>query len=137
AHAVEGHGGPEGIATGRSARGAGGGIRGDMAAVEGRVEMVPKAARNHAAECRPVKRPAPRRVRGRRGGTIRDVWREIQDGAVLLATRRDLVVADLAERQHGVVSTAQLHAAGLGRGAVETRVARGGLHQIHRGVYAV
>jgi hypothetical protein len=47
------------------------------------------------------------------------------------------VVAELAERQHGVVSTAQLRAAGVGQGAVELRVLRGWLHQVHRGVYAV
>jgi Transcriptional regulator, AbiEi antitoxin/Protein of unknown function (DUF559) len=47
------------------------------------------------------------------------------------------VVAELAERQQGVVSTAQLHAAGVGQGAVELRVRRGRLHRVHRGVYAV
>jgi very-short-patch-repair endonuclease len=51
--------------------------------------------------------------------------------------RGDPAVAELAERQHGVVSTAQLHAAGVGQGAVEWRVRHGRLHQIHRGVYAV
>jgi hypothetical protein len=47
------------------------------------------------------------------------------------------VVSELAERQQGVVSIAQLHAAGVGQGAVELRVRRGRLHQIHRGVYSV
>lgn len=46
-------------------------------------------------------------------------------------------MAELAQRQHGAVSTAQLHAAGVGRGAVERRVRRGRLHRVHRGVYAV
>ncbi len=43
----------------------------------------------------------------------------------------------LALSQHGVVSTAQLNAAGLARGAIHHRVQRGRLHRIHRGVYAV
>jgi len=49
----------------------------------------------------------------------------------------DGVVAGLAARQHGVVSLAQLRAAGLGDGAIKWRVRRGRLHPVHRGVYAV
>lgn len=49
----------------------------------------------------------------------------------------DRVVFGLAEAQHGVVSRAQLLAAGLAGGAVEGRVARGALRVVHRGVYAV
>jgi hypothetical protein len=48
-----------------------------------------------------------------------------------------VAVAELAERQHGMVSTAQLHGAGFGRGAIHHRVLRGRLHPYHRGVYAV
>jgi predicted transcriptional regulator of viral defense system len=44
---------------------------------------------------------------------------------------------DLARRQHGVVSRAQLLALGLTRHAIAHRVVRGRLFQIHRGVYAV
>jgi very-short-patch-repair endonuclease len=54
-----------------------------------------------------------------------------------LHTRPDALVADLATRQHGVVARGQLEALGLGRGAIEHRLARGLLHPIHRGVYAV
>ncbi|MGH2988120.1 MAG: type IV toxin-antitoxin system AbiEi family antitoxin domain-containing protein [Solirubrobacterales bacterium] len=43
----------------------------------------------------------------------------------------------LAERQHGVVTRAQLLAAGIGPHRVKHRLARGRLHPIHRGVYAV
>jgi very-short-patch-repair endonuclease len=43
----------------------------------------------------------------------------------------------LAARQHGVLSSAQLAAAGLGRGWVRHRVARGWLRRLHRGVYLV
>lgn len=43
----------------------------------------------------------------------------------------------LAERQYGVVSRAPLSALGVGRGAVERRLASGRLLRLHRGVYAV
>jgi predicted transcriptional regulator of viral defense system len=50
---------------------------------------------------------------------------------------RDLAIRPLAERQHGVVSLAQLKAVGLGTDAVGKRVAAGRLTRVHRGVYAV
>ena len=43
----------------------------------------------------------------------------------------------LASRQHGVVSARQLARTGLSRRAVQHRVARGRLHRVMRGVYAV
>lgn len=43
----------------------------------------------------------------------------------------------LTRTQHGVISFGQLLAAGLTPGTVRTRVRRGQLHRIHRGVYAV
>src|SRR4051812_29727462 len=43
-------------------------------------------------------------------------------------------VADLAERQHGVVARAQL---GWSAKRVKTALAKGRLHEVHRGVYAV
>ena len=46
-------------------------------------------------------------------------------------------IARLAARQHGVVTTADLVAAGLGRGAIARRVADGRLRPLHRGVYLV
>jgi very-short-patch-repair endonuclease len=46
-------------------------------------------------------------------------------------------IASLAARQHGMVSTGQLRAAGLGRGAIASGVRRGWLHPYMRGVYAV
>jgi very-short-patch-repair endonuclease len=48
-----------------------------------------------------------------------------------------VAVAELAERQWGVVSLVQVRAAGLGRGAVEKAVRGGRLHRLYRGVYAV
>ena len=50
---------------------------------------------------------------------------------------RDLVVSRLGERQHGLVTLAQLAAAGLGASGARRRVAGGRLHRVHRGVYAV
>jgi very-short-patch-repair endonuclease len=49
----------------------------------------------------------------------------------------DEAIAALAARQCGVVTTAQLAAAGIGRNAVAHRVARGWLVPMHRGVYRV
>ena len=43
----------------------------------------------------------------------------------------------LARRQHGVVDRSQLRAAGVTDSAVRHRVARGRLHPVYRGVYAV
>jgi len=48
----------------------------------------------------------------------------------------DRRIAALAERQHGVVSRAQLVDLGLSRGEIDGRLRRGQLHQVHRGVYA-
>ena len=49
----------------------------------------------------------------------------------------DHEIARLAERQHGVVALAQLEALSLSASGVRKRVARGNLHRVHRGVYAV
>jgi len=46
-------------------------------------------------------------------------------------------IGDLAESQHGVVARKQLLTLGLGRGAIEDRIARGQLRRVHWGVYAV
>jgi putative AbiEi antitoxin of type IV toxin-antitoxin system len=50
---------------------------------------------------------------------------------------RDSTIATLATMQYGVVSRAQLLAAGIGPGAIATRIKRHQLHRLHRGVYAV
>jgi very-short-patch-repair endonuclease len=44
---------------------------------------------------------------------------------------------DLVRRQHGVITRLQLLELGLTTEAIEHRLARGRLHRIHRGVYAV
>lgn len=47
------------------------------------------------------------------------------------------VIAGVAARQHGVITSAQAMAAGLSRDAVQRRLRSGRLHRVHRGVYAV
>ena len=47
------------------------------------------------------------------------------------------MVAKIAQRQHGVVTIAQLRWAGLSAKQVTLRVKAGRLHRLHRGVYAV
>ena len=49
----------------------------------------------------------------------------------------DRALAELAARQWGVASLAQLRALGIGARAVQLRAAAGRLHRLHRGVYAV
>jgi very-short-patch-repair endonuclease len=47
----------------------------------------------------------------------------------------DRVIAEIAGRQRGVVSRAQLLAAGLTSGAIKHRLRAGRLHRVHSGVY--
>jgi very-short-patch-repair endonuclease len=47
------------------------------------------------------------------------------------------LIAEIAGRQHGVITTAQLRAAGLGDQGISKRVKAGRLHRLHRAVYAV
>jgi hypothetical protein len=49
----------------------------------------------------------------------------------------DALIARIAARQHGVVSSAQLQSAGMSPSAIDRRVHAARLHRIHRGVYAV
>lgn len=53
------------------------------------------------------------------------------------STNRDAIIAALAERQHGVVSRAQLLHAGVSRKAIDVRLTRGQLRLLHRGVFQV
>jgi Transcriptional regulator, AbiEi antitoxin/Protein of unknown function (DUF559) len=46
-------------------------------------------------------------------------------------------LAELADRQHGVVSARQLRELGVDRGAIAHRLRLGRLRRLHRGVYAV
>jgi very-short-patch-repair endonuclease len=49
----------------------------------------------------------------------------------------DPALDGIASRQHGVLSVAQLRAAGFDKHAVHNRVRVGRLHRVHQGVYAV
>jgi very-short-patch-repair endonuclease len=49
----------------------------------------------------------------------------------------EAAIASLAARQHGVVTTAQLLNAGVGRRSIASRVQAGWLVRLHRGVYQV
>jgi very-short-patch-repair endonuclease len=49
----------------------------------------------------------------------------------------DRWIAQLAERQHGVVARRQLRAHGIGRDAIDHRIKLGRLHVLYRGVYSV
>lgn len=49
----------------------------------------------------------------------------------------DAAIAERAARRHGVVSRAQLRGLGLSDSAVSRALARGRLHPVHRGVFAV
>jgi predicted transcriptional regulator of viral defense system len=53
------------------------------------------------------------------------------------STHVERALAELAGRQWGVVSRAQLGRVGLGRGAIHRRVQTGRLRRLHRGVYAM
>lgn len=59
------------------------------------------------------------------------------EGAQLRTRSLDQRVADLAQRQHGVVARRQLLALGMGRRAITGRLERGQLHKVFRGVYVV
>ncbi|MEV4422668.1 type IV toxin-antitoxin system AbiEi family antitoxin domain-containing protein [Patulibacter sp. NPDC049589] len=85
-------------------------------------------------------RPDPHGPWGRDTGPSGDGERNAPRGSrpdVHTRIAWDTEIARLAHAQHGVVSTAQLLAAGLTTRAIGTRVRRGQLHRIHRGVYAV
>jgi hypothetical protein len=58
-------------------------------------------------------------------------------GAQVDARSMDARIAELAGARYGVVSRAQLVALGLAPGGVQSRVRRGRLHALHRGVHAV
>jgi hypothetical protein len=49
----------------------------------------------------------------------------------------DAEIGQIASRQHGVVTAAQLAGAGIDKDGVGWRVGTGRLHRLHRGVYAV
>jgi very-short-patch-repair endonuclease len=52
-------------------------------------------------------------------------------------SRPDIAIARIAGNQHGVITAAQIAAAGLSPAGITRRLSAGRLHRIHRGVYAV
>jgi very-short-patch-repair endonuclease len=60
-----------------------------------------------------------------------------QDGTESAEPLRGLALARLAAAQHGVVALAQLRDLGWSASGVRSRVARGHLHRVHNGVFAV
>ena len=71
------------------------------------------------------------------GWQARGVAGETRDMRGLDGPPPELALSELVDRQWGVVSLAQLRAAGLSADAAERRVRSGRLHRLHRGVYAV
>jgi very-short-patch-repair endonuclease len=65
----------------------------------------------------------------------RQVCRPV-DGKVAVR-RRERAIAELATRQHGVVTRTQLASLGFGADAIDYRLRTGRLHPVHRGVFAV
>ncbi|HET7418028.1 MAG TPA: type IV toxin-antitoxin system AbiEi family antitoxin domain-containing protein [Solirubrobacterales bacterium] len=59
------------------------------------------------------------------------------EGAYRQSRDDDRALAELARRQHGVVSRRQLEGMGFGRTAIRARLHSGRLHRLHPGVYAV
>jgi very-short-patch-repair endonuclease/predicted transcriptional regulator of viral defense system len=51
--------------------------------------------------------------------------------------RPSVLIARIAEKQHGVVSIGQLRGCGISHDAVKARTALGQIHRVHRGVYAL
>jgi very-short-patch-repair endonuclease len=61
----------------------------------------------------------------------------VETGVVVGSARRERAIAELAGRQRGVVTRAQLLRIGLTAGAIDHRLASARLHAIYRGVYLV
>src|SRR3954452_24572609 len=59
------------------------------------------------------------------------IWAQLQP------RRADELIAELAAQQHEAVARRQLLSLGIGRGAIEHRIAAGRLHVKWPGVYAV
>jgi very-short-patch-repair endonuclease/predicted transcriptional regulator of viral defense system len=79
--------------------------------------------------------PVPRSSTPRES-RVRPLWADQLDTHRHLALP-DQAVAALAAEEKGVLSVDELRACGLSRHMIASRVERGWLHQIHRGVYAV
>lgn len=83
--------------------------------------------------------PAPSEDEGVRGAVHAEIAPDDEggQGATHARLAPDEVIARVAAAQRGVVTREQLRAAGIERGALNHRIARGRLHSIHPGVYLV
>ncbi len=81
----------------------------------------------------PQPRPEPKQAPGGRTPRAADLCFGMRNKGL----PRGRVMADLADRQHGVVSTRQLQAKGFSRAAISRAAASGHIFPVHRGVYAV
>jgi predicted transcriptional regulator of viral defense system len=72
-----------------------------------------------------------------RGEVHSRAGRGVETGVVVGSARREQAIAELAGRQRGVVTRAQLLGIGLTAGAIDHRLASARLHAIYRGVYLV
>jgi Transcriptional regulator, AbiEi antitoxin len=61
----------------------------------------------------------------------------LPDPPATAALPLDAAIAERAAEQHGVVSRAQLRALGMSDAGISRGLARGRLHPLHRGVFAV
>ena len=100
--------------------------------MKGRLRTVAMTGR--ASEIRAMRRRSEL-ITGDEGVRAR-TWRVIPRMGEVPANS-DRVIANIARRQHGVVSTEQLQRGGIGPNARTVRVKAGRLHRLHRGVYAV
>ena len=71
------------------------------------------------------------------GAQSKPVVQAYEGGARSRPVALDHALADMASTQHGVVGRSQLIGIGFSRQAIEHRLARGRLHRVHWGVYAV
>lgn len=70
------------------------------------------------------------------GGKAKGVWRLSRRMDDKSATP-DLLIAEIADRQHGVIAASQLNRLGVTKDSILVRSRTGRLHRVHRGVYAV
>lgn len=96
------------------------------------------AADSHAQSPKSLRpSPSPGHKHSPHAYVPRVVGLDVISGLVHGGLARDMVVAWIASRQVGLITAAQLHRAGVGRGSIEWRVANGLLHRVFRGVYLV
>src|SRR4051794_6196098 len=83
----------------------------------------------------------PPRTRARCDGWPPKITRVVHQSSAIAdkpsTPRVGVAIAEIAARQHGVISMVQLRGLGLSRGQAADRCRGGTLHRLHHGVYAV